>query len=151
MYYGHRNVPFFYGNFMDDLKKVLIQHEGMKLLPYDDTLGILTIGVGRNLKSRGISKDEAMIMLENDIKRCDLELLQFDWYKELDTVRREALIELVFNMGLTRLLSFNIMINALKLKKYVVASKELLNSKWAQQVKQERANNIARRIETGKY
>lgn len=136
---------------MDELKKILVEHEGLKLFPYDDTMGILTIGVGRNLKSRGISNSEAMYMLSNDITRCDLELFQFDWYKDLDQVRKEALIELVFNMGMSRMLGFTKMISALKVKDYKTASKELLNSNWSEQVKENRANNIANRILTGKY
>ena len=35
----------------------LIAHEGMVLTVYQDTLGIDTIGIGRNLKDRGISKE----------------------------------------------------------------------------------------------
>lgn len=136
---------------MDELKKILVEHEGLKLFPYDDTMGILTIGVGRNLKSRGISNSEAMYMLSNDITRCDLELLKFDWYKDLDQVRKEAMIELVFNMGMSRMLGFTKMISALKVKDYKTASKELLNSNWSEQVKENRANNIANRILTGKY
>jgi lysozyme len=136
---------------MDELKKILIQHEGLKLLPYIDSTGHITIGVGRNLSSRGISQQEAITMLENDLKRCDLELLNFDWYKSLDQVRREALIELVFNMGITRLLLFRKMIAALLDLDYKTAASELLNSTWAEQVKGNRANNIANRILTGQY
>jgi lysozyme len=144
--------PFFWiFKNMDQLKEIIVKHEGLRLRPYRDTMNILTIGVGRNLESRGISNAEAMYMLMNDITRCDLELLQFDWYKNLDQIRREALIELVFNMGLSRLLGFTKMIAALKDKDFKLARKELLDSKWADQVKQNRATNIANRILTGKY
>ena len=136
---------------MDELKNILIIHEGMKFFPYDDSVGVLTIGVGRNLKSRGINKPEAMLMLDNDLKRCDLELLNFEWYRALDQVRKEALIELVFNMGLTRLLLFTRMIDALKAQDYVTASQELLDSNWAKQVKFARAKNLHDRILAGKY
>ena len=136
---------------MDELKNIIIQHEGLRLLPYTDTTGNLTIGVGRNLKTQGISKEEAMILLTNDLKRCDLELTQFSWYQALDQVRKEAIIELVFNMGMSRVLLFKCMIGALTDKDYKLAAKELLDSKWAAQVKSNRANNIASRIESGKY
>ena len=36
----------------------LIAHEGLKLQVYQDTLGIDTIGIGRNLEDRGITKEE---------------------------------------------------------------------------------------------
>jgi len=35
----------------------LIHHEGMVLTVYEDSLGIETIGIGRNLKDRGITKE----------------------------------------------------------------------------------------------
>ena len=38
----------------------LIAHEGMVLTVYQDTLGIDTIGIGRNLKDRGISKKNSI-------------------------------------------------------------------------------------------
>ena len=40
----------------------LIEHEGMVLTVYEDSLGIDTIGIGRNLKDRGITKEELEYM-----------------------------------------------------------------------------------------
>ena len=40
------------------LIKQLVQSEGLRLQVYQDTLGIDTIGVGRNLEDRGITKEE---------------------------------------------------------------------------------------------
>ncbi len=42
----------------DRLMQKLVAHEGMRLDVYQDTLGINTIGIGRNLDDRGITKDE---------------------------------------------------------------------------------------------
>ena len=42
----------------DLLMQKLVAHEGMRLDVYKDTLGINTIGIGRNLDDRGITKDE---------------------------------------------------------------------------------------------
>ena len=50
------------------LKDMLIRHEGLKLKPYLCTAGKLTIGVGRNIQDRGITYQEAMMLLENDIR-----------------------------------------------------------------------------------
>ena len=46
----------------------LIKHEGLKLQVYQDTLGIDTIGIGRNLEDRGITKQE---LDELDIPNID--------------------------------------------------------------------------------
>ena len=70
---------------MNNLQRLLIKHEGMRLKPYEDVLTEdITIGVGRNLDSLGLTEDEVMYLLTNDIVRCDKELLNnFKWYPEL--------------------------------------------------------------------
>lgn len=47
--------------------ELLQEHEGFRQFPYLDSLGIQTIGYGRNLESRGISEPEASYLLSNDI------------------------------------------------------------------------------------
>lgn len=136
---------------MDPLKRAIILHEGMKLKPYKDTVGKLTIGIGRNLDDCGISEDEALSMLDHDLTRCQLELLQYKWYSELDEVRKGVLIELVFNMGLTKVLMFKNMISFLSIKDYENAAKELLDSAWSKQVGFNRSKNLSDRLKLGRY
>ena len=85
----------------------LIRHEGLMLKPYRDSLGILTIGVGRNLDDVGITREEALMMLDHDIDvaRADLARV-FPWTQDLDPVRRDALTNMAFNMGIDGLLAF---------------------------------------------
>ena len=52
---------------MIDVTQMLIKHEGLRNFVYNDSIGIPTIGVGRNLKSRGITNAEAMYLLNNAI------------------------------------------------------------------------------------
>lgn len=136
---------------MDQLHSIIIQHEGLRLKPYKDTVGKLTIGVGRNLDDRGISENEALFLLENDLYDCKIQLSKYSWYMNLDTIRQGVLIELTFNIGISKVLSFKNMIEALKISDYVNASKELLDSLWAQQVGPNRSNNMANRLLTGQY
>lgn len=117
-------------------------HEGLRLFPYNDTVGKLTIGYGRNLQDNGITIQEAEILLNNDIKKCVSELSNFEWFTSQPEKVRWALINMCFNLGLTRLLGFKKMIKALEQKDYLTASIESLDSKWANQV-HERANDIA--------
>jgi len=71
------------------IKKLLIKHEGLRLKPYLDTEGKLTIGVGRNLDDVGISKEEAMYLLGNDIQRAILSARDtFPWYRKLNDARK---------------------------------------------------------------
>lgn len=133
----------------DRLKKQLVKHEGLRLKPYVDSVGKTSIGVGRNLDDNGISQDEAFMMLDNDIKRARQELMQFEWFHELDPIRQETLIELNFNLGLPRFLTFKKMIAALEEEDYHCAATELLDSKWALQVGSARSNSLYLRLRDG--
>ena len=88
-------------------------------MPYEDTSGNLTIGVGRNLDSIGLSDDEVVYMLDNDIARCDRELLDnFSWYSSLNRCRQDAMINLCFNLGITRLKKFKKALEAMSKSDY---------------------------------
>lgn len=112
----------------------LIRDEGMRLKPYKDTVGKLTIGVGRNLDDNGITEQEALQLLMNDIHVSKSELSKLDWFNDLSDRRQEAIINMHFNLGLTRLLTFKNMIAALERKEFGIAADEALNSKWSRQV-----------------
>ena len=45
------------------LHSELIRDEANRLKPYRDSVGKLTIGIGRNLDDRGISKEESFFLL----------------------------------------------------------------------------------------
>ena len=133
---------------MQELKKWLIEHEGMSLKPYKCPNGKITIGVGRNLESNGLSLDECNYLLENDIARCRRELDVYWWFIILNENRKNALLNMCFNLGLTKLLTFKKMIVALEQKNYDRAAIEALDSRWAKQVKG-RAVYIAEVIKEG--
>jgi lysozyme len=135
---------------MKRLIAMLQRHEGLRLKPYLCTADKLTIGYGRNLDDMGISEDEALYLLQNDIDACYSELNVFNWFQELDQVRQEALVDMRFNLGLPRFLSFKKMIAKLMAKEYSQAAEEIINSLYARQVGN-RANELAYMIERGEY
>ena len=116
-------------------RDLIIRHEGLRLMPYKDTVGKLTIGVGRNLDDMGISPDEAMLMLDNDIARAYDYLEKYPWFTGLAEGRKAACINLMFNLGQTRFAGFKKFIAAMAAKNYVLAGDELKSSKWHGQVK----------------
>lgn len=124
-------------------------HEGVKNYVYKDHLGIETIGVGRNLKDRGLSDEEVDYLLSNDIALVEEELDRaMPWWKDLNEVRQRALADLLFNMGLARLHGFVKMLGALKERDYHTAAEELLDSRYAKQVGA-RAIRVAEMIRSG--
>lgn len=131
--------------------KIMIKrHEGFRTFPYKCTAGKLTIGYGRNLEAAGIRKDEAEVLLENDINDVveGLAINKNIPYQKLSDNRKIALIDLCFNIGMTSLLKFKKMLKALRESNYEVAAIELLDSKYARQVPN-RAKEIANIIRTG--
>jgi lysozyme len=134
----------------DQLRAMLIRQEGLKLKPYRDSVGKLTIGVGRNLDDDGILEQEAYVMLDNDIARHTLDAQKISVFSSLDPVRQDVLVNMVFNMGLPRVLGFKNMIAALSSQDWEEAAQEMLSSRWATQV-WHRAEELAQMIRTGAY
>jgi lysozyme len=120
---------------MTDLQQMIMDQEGLRLKVYLDSLGIETIGVGRNLRDKGISTDEAMILLNSDL--CDaLDDVRhcFSCYDSLSRPRQLVLIGLAFNLGREKLAKFVRFIGAIHRSDWNDAADELKNSKWYTQV-----------------
>ena len=137
---------------MSNLLEQLKRHEGLRLKPYKCTAGKLTIGYGRNIEDKGISKVEAEDLLYHDIKETERELrkklpLLMD---ELNTTRSEVLVNMAFNMGVHGLLKFKKMIKALDDNDYDEACRQMMDSRWAVQVGK-RAVELAEQMRTGVY
>tara|TARA_R100000781_G_scaffold110309_4_gene75712 strand:+ start:19982 stop:20404 length:423 start_codon:yes stop_codon:yes gene_type:complete len=116
------------------LRSQLERHEGLRLKPYHDTVGKLTIGYGRNLEDVGISRDEADFMLDNDIDQVERQLETVDEYRELDPVRQAVIANMAYNLGFVGLMGFKNMWAAIERRDWNSASKEMMRSKWARQV-----------------
>lgn len=129
----------------------LIRDEGVRLKPYKDSVGKLTIGVGRNLDDVGINELEAEWLLSHDILRAELALEEhLPWTKDLDEVRKAALINMAFNMGIAGLLTFKNTLQAIQEARYDDAANQMLESKWATQVGP-RAHRLALQIQSGEW
>jgi lysozyme len=118
------------------LQNQLIRHEGLKLKPYRCTADKLTIGVGRNLDGKGITEEEAMMLLENDIAEVEYDLkyyiFQFVW-DDLPEAVQIVLANMRFQLGFMGFRSFKRMIAAVKQLDFDQAAIEMENSKWAKQ------------------
>ena len=135
----------------ENLKLMLLRHEGLKLKLYKDTVGIWTIGCGRNIEANGISREEAMFMLDNDIKKAKLGLAHmFPWYLSLDDVRQAVMVDMTFNMGIAGFSKFVLTIDHIKRGDYLEASKEMLKSAWSHQVGN-RSTELSEMMRTGKW
>ncbi len=131
------------------LRKDVTEHEGIRLMPYRDTVGKLTIGIGRNLDDVGITDSEANFLLTNDLTRSKTALiLNIPWWGHLDDVRQRVLIDMCFNMGIKSLLGFKTTLRLIEAGDYKAGGKQMLKSKWAGQVGR-RARRLSYMMQTG--
>ncbi len=138
---------------MSKLIEQLKRHEGVRTHAYQCTANMTTVGVGRNIDEDGglgLSIDEIEFLLENDIRRCKQELITLPWFSQIDSVRQDALINMCFNLGMTRLLGFKNALTAMSVGDYDTAADEFMDSRWAKQVGY-RAEEVCTMIRTGNY
>lgn len=143
--------------FSEDLYNQIAEHEGVKQYVYLDTEDKPTIGVGFNLtqphnqriiKQMGYNPQDLISgkvrLTESEIKRLYNESVTqaFNdarkWLPNFDEQPadvRKALIDMSFNLGFTKLNKFEKAQAALMQKNYKTAAAEMLDSKWAKQVK----------------
>ena len=134
---------------LSKLRKSLIAHEDYRKFPYVDSLGKVTIGIGYNLTDRGMDDEWINSQYLKDVTYFNNQLSQFEWYQQLTPDRQIILIDMAF-MGMKKLLTFKKMIAAIEQGDYKQASFEMLNSRWAHQVKN-RATELAQSMLTGVY
>lgn len=117
------------------LKSSIMAHEGLRLKPYPDTRGFVTIGYGHNLTENGITREMAETILEEDIAEAQEQCRDtIEWFDGLDGPRQRVLTEMAFNLGIDGLLGFTRMLADVESGHYADAAREMLNSKWAAQV-----------------
>jgi lysozyme len=134
------------------LRAHLVEDEGVRFKPYTDTVGKLTIGIGRNLTDVGITANEALFLLENDIDRAVKDLVaRFPWVTKLDDVRLVALVNLCFNMGGATLAKFVNTMAAIERGNWEAAAAGLRASLWFRQVQRSRSTRIIAMIKTGRW
>ena len=138
---------------MEKLIDMLKRHEGVKGKVYRDTGGLEHIGCGRNISETGpgLSEDEIDYLLKNDLERCEAELsAEYVWFRELEGARRDAVMNIFFNLGATRFRGFKNAIAAMGDKDYDRAAVEFMDSLWAKQVGG-RALELTDIIKAGSY
>lgn len=120
-----------------------------RLLAYQDTVGVWTIGFGRNLQDRGLSMQEAHDLLNNDVEDVLDEMARvYPWALKMNAVRQRVLANMLFNLGLAKLSGFVHTLRAMREGRYQDAADGMLASKWARQVGK-RAERLAREMATG--
>jgi len=137
---------------MEDLEARIKRHEGLRLSSYEDSLGFWTIGYGHFCCSPipDITEEEAQELLEEDIARAkNMVLRDFPWTADLDQIRFEVLVEMVFQLGIVTFKTFHKMLAACQAKDWATAANEMLDSLWHKQTPS-RCEELANMMLTGK-
>lgn len=130
------------------LKALLIKHEGLRDRLYKDTKGNWTIGIGRNLSDRNLLPSEIDLMFNNDVDYFYSKLNQkFPWFSKLNDARKIALVDLCF-AGFSTFCTFKKMIAAFEKFDFNKAADEIIDSLYAKQVG-DRELDLAKIIRTG--
>lgn len=130
------------------------QDEGLVLHVYDDSLGYATIGYGRLVdrrKNGGISEDEALHLLKNDVT-ARLQVLEnaIDFFARLDDARKAVLLNMSFQLGIAGLLKFKSTLAYIEMGEFENASVNMMKSLWARQTPN-RASRLAEQMRTGQW
>jgi len=108
-------------------------HEGYRRFSYMDTVGILTIGYGRNLVAKGLSEAEASTLLLNDINEAVTWLSTYSWWNSLSNNRKACLIDMGMNLGEGGFKHLVHMIAAIASGNFKEAANQMINSSWYHQ------------------
>ena len=139
------------------------RHEGKRLVAYKDTVGVWTIGIGYNLESAGglitmhdaeglrISEGMCNILFKESIEGVRKDINRLPVHLRSLTPARVAVLEnMMFNMGLAKLIGFRKMLSAIKRRDYKGAAAEMIDSKWYRQVGK-RADDLMYMMSTGEW
>lgn len=137
-----------------NLKDQLKREEGMVPHAYQDSMGYLTIGVGRLIdvrKGGGLSPDEIDYLLDNDITAKTHEVMRdMPWAATLSEPRQAVLVSMAFQMGISGLRWFRTTLDHVEAGQYRLAALAMLDSVWAKQTP-ERAHRLSVQMETGEW
>ncbi len=132
--------------------KLIKQHEGLRLETYPCTKGVWTIGYGHTKDVKPgdkITLEQAERLFNADLSQTVYEVFTaFPWAHEISHNRQAVLIDMCFNLGITKLKQFKVTIALAKTGHYKMASVAMLNSKWAKQVGQ-RAKTLSELMRNG--
>jgi lysozyme len=111
---------------------LLERHEGYIAKPYQDSLGNWTFGIGATYitrkQARNLAWDQCVDDFMPDLDR------DLPWWRGLSKARQLVLLDMCFNLGINRLLTFRNALAAMQAERWDDAAREMLDSRWARQV-----------------
>ncbi len=135
-------------SFESELLQQIKEHEGLRLFPYKCPAGKLTIGYGHNLQDNGLTKTACEFILYDDIDEAKRNLKTIfggEFFENLPKNKKIALIDMMFNLGMVKFLTFKRFVFAVETQNWENASYEVIHSRAYEQNKK-RYKKIAEQI-----
>lgn len=138
-----------------NLREQLIRDEGVRYIPYKDSRGFWTCGVGHKLPGppdslEPVPQSQVDSWLDADIAIVQSELSAFSWYRALGVVRQGVFENMAFNLGVHGLLHFIHAIAEATKENWLGVAIQMATSDWAKEVG-ERATRLQSQIVTGEW
>lgn len=127
-------------------------HEGYRSRAYLDTANppVWTIGYGTNLQELEIGEELATEWLYDMLRKAERSARGYPWFTNLNQARQDAIVEMIYNLGLSRFDKFAKLKAACAVSDFFDAADQMLDSLWAKQVGV-RADRLAIQMRTGEY
>lgn len=139
---------------INSIEEQLKRDEGFVSHAYRDSLGYLTIGIGRLIDERrggGITLDEAYVLLRNDLAEIQQELYaELPWLEYVHPIRQAVFENMSYQLGIAGLLEFVNTLAAAQRHDWPATKAGMLDSLWATQTPN-RAHRLAEQIVTGEW
>lgn len=152
------------------LSKSTDDHEGFRSIPYKDTKDLWTFAKGRCLERNPLTAEEWKHLLDgshivvaiteqgaNWLKWIELRARErdcqnsFSFWSRLNDARQNALIEMAYQMGMSKLKGFKKMLAAIESEDWQAAYLEGLDSQWHREDSPARAREVMLLIRDGKF
>ena len=132
---------------LDNLKEMVAKHEGYEPRVYKCTNGYDTIGYGFAIKDLYMDKEVADLILDKKIqeilKRISSDKEWSEWFWDKPSLIKEVLINMIFQIGFSGVKRFKKTIQYIKDDNFLLASEEMLDSKWARSDSPNRAKELS--------
>lgn len=137
------NVPI--GQLIATISANLVTAEGIVNHWYKCTSGVDTIGIGFTKDAFvDLDDDDYRLMLGIIIRRRLIQVArQFPWFEEMPSNIQGVVFEMCYQMGIEGFSQFKTTIKHLRKRRWLDASKTMLQSKWAREQTPERAKRLS--------
>lgn len=140
-----------------NILQLLEREEGYRAKPYYCSEGYPTVGIGKKIGPQHaplelyqfeVSREMADLWLCEEVSVVIDKLIDHEWFCMIDEHRKNVIVSMAYQMGVSGLLKFKNMIKALNVGDFDEAARQALDSRWAKQTPQ-RANRHAESLRTG--